>query len=43
MKTQNYENKESMHERETAVHLATRNILGIHGYLQHSKTEKDKG
>lgn len=43
MKTQNDENKESVHEREIAVSLATRNILGTHGYLQHSKTGKDKG
>lgn len=42
MKTQNDEDKEPMHEREAAVSLATRNILGTHGYLQHSQTGKDK-
>lgn len=43
MKIQNDKDKESMHEREAAVSLATRNILGTNGYLRHSKTVKDKG
>lgn len=43
MKSQNGDGKESMHEREVAVSLTTRNILGTDGYLQHSKTGKDMG